>query len=157
MNRLCSSGLQAVRSVAQAIEAGEIELGVAVGIESMSLKYVRLHCTRAVLLTECLSPRPSPEVSAAVSQNIQADDCTQPMGWTSELVAQHYKISRETQDKYALISHSRAEKVCMVILHCRAFTDTMNRHRKLVSSHKKSYPWRSVVLSFLLTTPSDQA
>lgn len=39
VNRLCSSGLQAIRSIAHAIEAGEISLGVAVGVESMSLKY----------------------------------------------------------------------------------------------------------------------
>ncbi|THH02819.1 hypothetical protein EW026_g24 [Hermanssonia centrifuga] len=32
------------------------------------------------------------------------------MGWTSEMVATAYDISREKQDQYALISHSRAEK-----------------------------------------------
>lgn len=34
------------------------------------------------------------------------------MGWTSEMVAEHYKVSRETQDEYALISHTRANEVC---------------------------------------------
>ena len=34
-----------------------------------------------------------------------------PMGWTSELVAQAYKIPRKTQDEYALISHTRASTV----------------------------------------------
>ena len=33
------------------------------------------------------------------------------MGWTSEMVAQTYDISREKQDHYAYLSHSRAEKV----------------------------------------------
>lgn len=33
------------------------------------------------------------------------------MGWTSEMVAQDFQISREKQDHYALISHSRAENV----------------------------------------------
>ncbi|KAH8102631.1 putative 3-ketoacyl-CoA thiolase B [Cristinia sonorae] len=93
VNRLCSSGLQAVRSIAQAIESGEISLGVAVGVESMSL-----------------NPRPTPEVVEAVDKHPQAHDCTQPMGWTSEMVAETYKVDRATQDKYALISHSRAEK-----------------------------------------------
>ena len=32
------------------------------------------------------------------------------MGWTSEMVAETYGVSRETQDKYALISHTRAWK-----------------------------------------------
>lgn len=38
------------------------------------------------------------------------------MGWTSEMVAQTYKVSRKTQDEYAFISHSRANKVRWVRL-----------------------------------------
>lgn len=33
------------------------------------------------------------------------------MGWTSEVVAQDFGISKEKHDHYALLSHSRAEKV----------------------------------------------
>lgn len=40
VNRLCSSGLMAIRNIAHSIRAGEISLGVAVGVESMSLKSV---------------------------------------------------------------------------------------------------------------------
>ena len=40
VNRLCSSGLMAIRNIAHSIRVGEISLGVAVGVESMSLKYV---------------------------------------------------------------------------------------------------------------------
>lgn len=32
------------------------------------------------------------------------------MGWTSEMVAEHYNVSREKQDDYALISHQRTER-----------------------------------------------
>jgi len=93
VNRLCSSGLMAIRNIAHSIRAGEISLGVAVGVESMSL-----------------NPRPTPSVVDAVSANLQAHDCIQPMGWTSEMVAQTYDISRQKQDEYALISHTRAAK-----------------------------------------------
>ncbi|KAI0078912.1 3-ketoacyl-CoA thiolase [Panus rudis PR-1116 ss-1] len=93
VNRLCSSGLQSIRSIAHAVQTGEISLGVAVGVESMTL-----------------NPRPTPQVVEAVSQNAQAHDCTQPMGWTSEMVAKDFGVPREKQDQYALISHSRAEK-----------------------------------------------
>ncbi|TFK41120.1 3-ketoacyl-CoA thiolase, partial [Crucibulum laeve] len=93
VNRLCSSGLMAIRNIAHAIQAGEISLGVAVGVESMSL-----------------NPRPTPEVVEAISEHPQANDCMQPMGWTSEMVAQVYKVSRKKQDEYAFISHSRAQK-----------------------------------------------
>ncbi|KZV77729.1 3-ketoacyl-CoA thiolase [Peniophora sp. CONT] len=91
VNRLCSSGLMSIRAIAQSIQAGEISLGVAVGAESMSL-----------------NPRPTPEVVEQVSANAQAHDCIQPMGWTSEMVAQTYKVSRKKQDEYAFISHTRA-------------------------------------------------
>jgi acetyl-CoA acyltransferase 1 len=33
------------------------------------------------------------------------------MGWTSEMLAETYKVSRGKQDEYALISHTRAAKV----------------------------------------------
>lgn len=38
VNRLCSSGLMAIRGIAHAIQAGETVLGIAAGAESMSLK-----------------------------------------------------------------------------------------------------------------------
>ncbi|KAF8912699.1 3-ketoacyl-CoA thiolase [Gymnopilus junonius] len=93
VNRLCSSGLMAIRNIAHAIQVGETSLGLAVGAESMSL-----------------NPRPTPEVVPAVAEHPHANDCLQPMGWTSEMVAQTYKIPRSVQDDYAYISHSRAAK-----------------------------------------------
>ncbi|RDB29696.1 3-ketoacyl-CoA thiolase A, peroxisomal [Hypsizygus marmoreus] len=93
VNRLCSSGLMAIRNIAHSIQSGETSLGLAVGAESMSL-----------------NPRPTPEVSEAVRTSPTAHDCIQPMGWTSEMVAETYKISRQKQDEYALISHTRANK-----------------------------------------------
>ena len=36
INRLCSSGLQAVATVANAIQSGEIKMGIAGGVETMS-------------------------------------------------------------------------------------------------------------------------
>lgn len=38
VNRLCASGLQAIRSIAHAVQTGSISLGLAVGVESMSMK-----------------------------------------------------------------------------------------------------------------------
>ncbi|KAI0271373.1 3-ketoacyl-CoA thiolase [Gloeopeniophorella convolvens] len=93
VNRLCSSGLMAIRSIAHGIKSGETSLGVAVGVESMSQ-----------------NPRPTPVVVDAVNASAQANDCIQPMGWTSEMVAQAYDVSRQKQDEYALISHTRASK-----------------------------------------------
>ncbi|KIY69065.1 3-ketoacyl-CoA thiolase [Cylindrobasidium torrendii FP15055 ss-10] len=91
VNRLCSSGLMAIRNTAHAIKSGEVTLGLAVGVESMST-----------------DPRPDPKVSEPVDAHKEPHDCIQPMGWTSEMVAEHYNVPREKQDAYALISHSRA-------------------------------------------------
>ncbi|KAG6381204.1 3-ketoacyl-CoA thiolase [Boletus reticuloceps] len=93
VNRLCSSGLMAIRNIAHAIKSKEISLGVAVGVENMSL-----------------NARPTPTIAEAVDNNSQAHDCIQPMGWTAEMVAQTYKVSRRKQDEYALISHTRASQ-----------------------------------------------
>ncbi|KAJ3864774.1 3-ketoacyl-CoA thiolase [Lentinula novae-zelandiae] len=87
VNRLCSSGLMSIRNIAQSIKSGEITLGIAAGSDSMSL-----------------NARPTPEISAVVDEHPEAHDCVQPM------VAEVYKVPREKQDYYALISHTRANE-----------------------------------------------
>ncbi|GHJ87650.1 hypothetical protein NliqN6_4052 [Naganishia liquefaciens] len=92
INRLCSSGLMAIRHVSDSIARGDLEVGVAVGYESMSSH-----------------PRPTPVFgSEAIRQNAASVDCAKPMGWTSEMLALDYNISRERQDEYGLVSHTRA-------------------------------------------------
>ncbi|TEB35004.1 3-ketoacyl-CoA thiolase [Coprinellus micaceus] len=93
VNRLCSSGLMAVRNIAHHIKAGEAVIGVAAAAESMSN-----------------NPRPSPEVVPHIEEHPYANDCIQPMGWTSERVADNYNVSRERQDEIAFLSHSRASE-----------------------------------------------
>ncbi|KAI0639375.1 thiolase [Trametes polyzona] len=93
VNRLCSSGLQSIVTISNSVRTQQIELGMAVGVESMTL-----------------NPRPTPEIVPTVAQNAQAHDCVQPMGWTSEMVARAYNVPRQKQDEYALISHTRAAK-----------------------------------------------
>ena len=41
INRFCSSGLMATTTISNQIRSGQIEIGLAVGIESMSQKYVK--------------------------------------------------------------------------------------------------------------------
>jgi acetyl-CoA acyltransferase 1 len=79
LNRLCSSGLMAIRSIAHAIQAGETSIGLAVGVENMSLK--RVSCRKTlplgVLIFLSRSPRPTPVVSAGVEKHPRANDCIQ--------------------------------------------------------------------------------
>ncbi|CEG43435.1 3-ketoacyl-thiolase a [Plasmopara halstedii] len=94
VNRQCSSGLQAVADVTAAIKAGYYDIGIAAGVESMSLSGI------------------GDDVPTVNWQHIgavqDAMDCTVPMGITSENVAEKFNISRSEQDKLALSSHTKA-------------------------------------------------
>ena len=92
-SRFCSSGLLSIQNVASAISLGSIDVGIAVGCESMS--------------TNADKP---PSMSEQVMQHPIAKDNVMPMGWTSENVAKDFGITREMQDRYAEMSHNRAEK-----------------------------------------------
>ena len=93
VNRFCSSGLLSVQNVATAIMAGAIDVGIATGVESMSLN----------------ADKP-PTLSEKIMNHPIAKDNVMPMGWTSENVAADFNITREQQDTYAARSHARAER-----------------------------------------------
>jgi 3-oxoadipyl-CoA thiolase len=108
VNRLCGSGLQAAVSAAHAIRAGEGDLFVAGGVESM---------TRAPQVT-LKSGRPwdrSPPVVADTTVGWRFVNPRMPAEWTislgetAERVGRMYGISRREQDEFALESQRRAE------------------------------------------------
>ncbi|MCG7521430.1 3-oxoadipyl-CoA thiolase [Ruegeria sp. Ofav3-42] len=107
LNRLCGSGLDAVSYGARAIRAGDADLIIAGGVESMSR-----------------SPFVMPKAMSAFSRAAEIHDTT--IGWrfvnplmkaqcgvdsmpeTAENVAEDFAISREDQDAFALRSQQRA-------------------------------------------------
>jgi len=107
INRLCGSGLDAVSIAARAIKAGEAELMIAGGVESMS--------RAPFVLGKAATP---------FSRDVEIYDTT--IGWrfvnplmkaqygvdsmpeTGENVAEQYRISREDQDRFALRSQKKA-------------------------------------------------
>ncbi|KAF9270055.1 thiolase [Marasmius fiardii PR-910] len=93
INRFCSSGLMAVTTISNQIRSGQIEIGLAVGVESMSEN----------------PDNGGPPQSELISCNAAAADCPKPMGWTSENVAADFNVTREEQDEFAARSHQRAE------------------------------------------------
>ncbi|KIY70157.1 thiolase [Cylindrobasidium torrendii FP15055 ss-10] len=93
INRFCSSGLMAVTTIANQIRAGQISVGLAIGVESMSSN----------------PDNGGPEQSPLVSCNSAAADCPKRMGWTSENVAEEFNVTREEQDAFAALSFQRAE------------------------------------------------
>ncbi|KAF2225057.1 Thiolase, N-terminal domain-containing protein [Elsinoe ampelina] len=94
VNRFCSSGLKAIQDISNQIIAGSIDIGVAMGVESMTQGGDRLE---------------RPFVDEILNANQDSADCMQPMGQTSENVGKDFNISRETQDRYAAESYRRAE------------------------------------------------
>ncbi|XP_069898532.1 3-ketoacyl-CoA thiolase, peroxisomal [Dipodomys merriami] len=94
VNRQCSSGLQALANIAGGIRNGSYDIGMACGVESMSM-----------------AERGNPgNISSRLVDNKKARDCLIPMGITSENVAERFGISRERQDAFALASQQKAAR-----------------------------------------------
>ncbi|MBT3171232.1 MAG: 3-oxoadipyl-CoA thiolase [Rhodospirillaceae bacterium] len=109
INRLCGSGMDALGGAARAIKAGEADLMVAGGVESMSR-----------------APFVMAKAETAFSRAAKIEDTT--LGWrfvnklmkerygidsmpeTAENVAEEYQISRADQDAFACRSQNRAEQ-----------------------------------------------
>lgn len=108
VNRLCGSGLQAVASAAQAIKAGEGEMFVAGGVESMTrAPYVMLKSAEPWT-------RKAPEIADTTvgwrfTNHRLKREWTISLGETAEVVAERYKIGRAEQDAFAVESQHRAE------------------------------------------------
>ncbi len=106
INRLCGSGMDALITAARGIKAGEIDIAIAGGVESMSR-----------------APFVVPKAESAYSRHGEIHDTT--IGWrfinplmrdqygidsmpeTAENVAEEFSISREDQDAFAARSQSR--------------------------------------------------
>jgi len=105
INKVCGSGLKAVMLACQAIQAGDAEVVVAGGMESMS---------RAPYLLE--KARSGYQVGHAELIDSMIKDGlwdvygNQSMGACAELCAAKYQFSREQQDDFAVQSYSRALK-----------------------------------------------
>lgn len=99
IDRQCGSGMNAVALAAQAIRAGEGDIYVAGGVESMS---------RAPYLMErpekAYNMNPPRFKKSQLSPKEIGDP---PMGITAENLVEKYQISREEQDEFALRSQSR--------------------------------------------------
>jgi acetyl-CoA acetyltransferase family protein len=107
VNRLCGSGLQAVLSAAHALAAGEGDVFVAGGVESMS------RAPWVLLKPELAYARGVPAVADTVlgwrfTNPALPREWTIGLGETAEVVAREFGVTREAQDAFALESQRRA-------------------------------------------------
>ena len=100
VNRQCASSLAAVTSIAHSLATGQIEVGIAAGMESMSRNYG----SRAIPTVLW------PELKDEDKARQETRDCILPMGITSENVASRYGIGRAEQDAFAAESHRKAAR-----------------------------------------------
>jgi len=109
INRLCGSGLSAVGNCANTIRAGEAELMIAGGVESMSrAPFVIAKANHAF--------DRSPEMFDTtmgwrfINKKLNQEYGTEVMPKTAENLAADFSISREDQDRFALWSQTKAAK-----------------------------------------------
>jgi 3-oxoadipyl-CoA thiolase len=107
VNRLCGSGMNAIGSAAQAIKAGDAELMIAGGVESMSRapfvmgKATTPFSRAAEIFDTTIGWR-------FVNPQLKAQYGTDSMPETAENLACEFAISREDQDRFALWSQEKA-------------------------------------------------
>ncbi len=119
INRYCASSLEAAASIAAKISSGQIETGLAGGVESIS-------SVRALFSLEAtdyfqdlakakttqqrlgLLAKFKPHFLAPQAPGIKEPTTGLTMGQSADLMAREFKVSREEQDQYAIDSHKKA-------------------------------------------------
>ena len=105
INKVCGSGLKAVMLAAQAIKAGDGDLYVAGGMESMSNAPYLLPKARTGLRMGDATL-----VDAVVRDGLWCAFEGVHMGEEAEVVAEMYSVSRQEQDQFAYSSHMKAHE-----------------------------------------------
>jgi len=99
IDRQCGSGINAINLAAQAINAGDGDIYVAGGTESMS---------RAPYLLDRAEKAYSAEPPRFRKSQLSPEEIGDPpMGITAENLAEKYNVTREEQDEFALLSQQR--------------------------------------------------
>ncbi len=132
VNRLCSSGLQAIAYAAERIQLGLSDIVLAGGVESMTM--IPFTSDRFSFNPILFDGKHNEDLGIAYG-----------MGLTAEVVAKKYNVSREDQDRFALESHRRAieaiqkgyfkAEICPIeVLHRHADINTgkVNEHQVAV-------------------------
>ncbi len=105
INKVCGSGLKSVMLAAQAIRCGDAEVVIAGGMENMSQAPFYLQGLRTGL-----KMGHSTLIDSMLRDGLWDVYDDTHMGNLAELCAAEYKLSREAQDEYAILSYRRAQE-----------------------------------------------
>ena len=105
INKVCGSGLKAVMLADQGIRAGDIDVAVAGGMESMSNCPYLLPRVR-----DGLRMGNGEVVDSMINDGLWCAFEQCHMGHSGEVVAEHYHVGRAAQDDYAARSHQKAAR-----------------------------------------------
>jgi len=103
INKVCGSGLKAVVLAAQAVALRDMEIVAAGGMESMSnAPYLLPKARQGYRMGD------GKLVDSMIYDGLWCAFNNFHMGYTGEIISEKYGISREEQDRYALLSHQKA-------------------------------------------------
>jgi 3-oxoadipyl-CoA thiolase len=130
INRLCGSGLDAVASAARAIWAGEGQVYLGGGVESMSRAPWVMPKAEKGFATGNVTLYDTTLGWRLVNPRMKELYGTDSMGETAENLAEQYKISREAQDRFALHSHQKAIRAQLSGAYARQMVPVEVKDRK---------------------------
>jgi len=108
VNRLCGSGLEAINSAARVIAAEEGEILLAGGVESMTRAPLVMLKPETAFSRDAVSLVDTTIGWRFVNPAFPKEYPPLSMGETAENLAEKYRITRESQDEFALSSHRKA-------------------------------------------------
>jgi 3-oxoadipyl-CoA thiolase len=154
VNRLCGSGLEAVAVAARGIVAGDLELAIAGGVESMSRapfvmpKAESPFARSAVIHDTTLGWR-------FVNPRLEANWGVDSMPQTAENLARQFAISRADQDAYALRSQQRTALALQAARFAREIVavDKMQKREPAARVERDEHPRAGVTLDALAALP----
>lgn len=121
VNRNCASGMEAITTAANKLWMNEADVIIAGGTESMSgfpvlfknkMRDFLIRLNKSKSWKQKLAAFATFRPSFLVPETVEISDpiCDLSMGQTAENVSRDFKVTREEQDKYSLLSHERASK-----------------------------------------------
>lgn len=119
INRYCASAMEAAAGIAAKIQSGQIEIGLAGGVESISSVRALFSAEATDFFQDIAKAKTMGQRLGMLGQfkasylapnapGIKEPTTGLSMGQSADLMARDYKVSREEQDAFALASHQKA-------------------------------------------------